>query len=94
MSIDRDKIIDDISSRIETELVGTRWESKDELEKFLRKEYLLQGRLSDVDESGLVADYAYVIGMFDDYGYMDIYYLTIPYGDEKIYITEVSLCRE
>jgi hypothetical protein len=76
-------------------LVGTRWKDREHLQKHLQDTYELSTSLNDIDESGLVADYAFIMGIFEHYGYMDIYYLKIPFGDdETIYITEVLVSAE
>ena len=75
-------------------LVGTRWRNKEQLQEHLRSTYELSTVLDDIDESGLVNDYAFIMGIFEDYGYMDIYYLKIPFGEKSIYITEVNISKE
>jgi len=75
------------------EIVGERFEDKTDLELYLQKKYDIEG-IADVDESGLVKDYAFVGLIFEDIGYIDIYYLKIPYGNETIYITEISATYE
>jgi len=72
-------------------LVGTRW-TKHSLQKHLHEKYELSETLNDVDESGLVANNAFIMGIFDDYGYMDIYYLLDR--NRKIYVTEVNVSYE
>ena len=52
------------------------------------------GEVNEVDESGLVADYAFIAPIFEHRGYIDIYYLKVPYGDKPIYVTEVSVSDE
>lgn len=74
-------------------MVGKRFEDKADLELYLQNEYNIKS-LTDVDESGLVKDYAFIGSVFEDIGYIDIYYLKIPYGNETIYITEVSATNE
>lgn len=63
---------------IEDTLVHTRW-NKDSLEKYLQKEYDIQEPLSKIDKSGLISDYAFIAKINEDWGYIDIYYLEIPY---------------
>ena len=75
-----------------TEIVGTRW-TRDNLEELLQNNGAT-GTLDDVDESGLTRDYAFIMGVFEHYGYIDINYLNIPYGDEDIYITEMTVEEE
>jgi len=84
----------DFISREIKKIVGTRWESKQQLKEYLSNEYKMDILLSDVDESGLVCDYAFIGSLFQDYGYLDIYYLKIPHGEKTIYITEVSASNE
>lgn len=87
------KVIKLISESAE-KLVGTRWESKEVLEKHLINEGLIAKNLDDVDESGLVQDYSFVGDIIEESGILDIYYLKIPYGNESIYITEVNVTNE
>jgi hypothetical protein len=76
-------------------LVGTRWKNKKHLWEYLKNKYELEGeKLQKIEKSGLISDYAFVCGIFKEYGYIDIYYLKIPYGEEKIYITEVSVSED
>lgn len=75
-------------------LVGTRWKDKKHLQEHLQNTYELSTSLNDVDESGLVNDYTLIMSIFKEYGYMDIYYLRIPYGEKSIYVTEVSVSAE
>ncbi len=82
-----------VSSSAE-ELVGTRWKSKEELEQHLVNKGMIAKNLEDVDESGLVQDYAFIGGIKKYFGILDIYYLKIPYGDESIYITEVCVSNQ
>lgn len=73
-------------------LVGTRW-TRDGLELHLQG-LGAKGTLDDIDETGLFNDYAFIMGVFENYGYIDINYLKIPYGDEDIYITEMTVEEE
>ena len=75
------------------EIVGMRFKDKADLELFLQKKYGIKS-LTDVDKSGLVRDYAFLGSIFEKCGYLDIYYLKVPYGEETIYITEVSATNE
>jgi hypothetical protein len=80
-----------VNSRAD-ELVNRRF-----TEKELRDALVDFGAIGDfhnVDESGLVADYAFIAPIFKERGYIDIYYLKIPYGDKQIYVTEVSVSDE
>ena len=76
-------------------LVATRWKNKEELENHLNKTFFIQSNLVDVDESGLVQDYNLIGSVFEDYGFIDIYYLKIPFDNsgsgKTIYITEVNI---
>jgi len=89
----REDLFENMRANLEKELIWHRFESKEELEKVLKK-YGING-LDEVDESGLVADYAY-IGAIDEegYGYVDIYYLKVPYGEDKILVTGVEISEE
>ncbi|MCI4437524.1 MAG: hypothetical protein JHC33_12015 [Ignisphaera sp.] len=84
--------IKDIKAYMPT-LLHTRW-IKEELQAHLQEKFGLTSELSDVDESGLVCDYAFVMSIYEDHGYIDIYYLISPVGEENIYITEVSVSEE
>jgi hypothetical protein len=79
-------------------LIGTRWKSKKHLENYLDETFQIDTNLSDVDESGLVGDYAFLGSIFQNYGYMDIYYLKIPFdksgSNNTIYITEIAVSAE
>ncbi|WP_152184428.1 hypothetical protein [Sulfurimonas indica] len=79
-------------------LTGTRWKDKESLENHLKELFKIDPILDDVDESGLVSDYAFIGSIFQDYGYLDIYYLKIPFNkagrEETIYITEVNVSFE
>jgi len=78
-------------------LVGTRWRDQEHLEKHLSETFQMQIKLQD-SEADLVRDYAFIGSIFEDYGYMDIYYLKIPFNttghDETIYITEIAVSAE
>lgn len=87
------ELVNHVSQSAE-KLVGTRWKTKQTLEDHLLEEGLITGSLDDVDESGLVEDYALIGGIKKYFGILDIYYLKIPYGDQTIYITEVNVANE
>jgi len=74
-------------------LVYTRW-TKEELEKHLQEKFNLTSTLEEIDESGCVADYAFLMGIYDYYGYIDIYFLKVPYDEKDIFITEISVSAE
>jgi hypothetical protein len=76
------------------ELIVNKRFTKKELLELLKKEYDVYSDLEDVDESGLVEDYAWIVSITKDFGYIDIYYLKIPYGDKEIFVTEVSVADE
>jgi hypothetical protein len=84
--------INDIKEYAST-LLHTRW-TKEELQAHLQEKFGLTSELGDVDESGLVCDYAFLMGIYEDYGYIDIYYLISPLGEDSIYITEISVSDE
>lgn len=81
--------MENIRKYMET-LVHTRW-TKDELEKHLQEKFDLTSTLNEIDEDGCVSDYAFVMNVYEDYGYIDIYFLKVPYDERNIYITEVSV---
>jgi Rad3-related DNA helicase len=87
-----DNKINDIKAYMPT-LLHTRW-IKEELQSHLQEKFGLTSELEDIDESGLVADYAFLMGIYEDYGYIDIYYLISPFGEDNIYITEISVSDE
>jgi len=74
-------------------LIGTRW-TKATLEAHLQEKFSLSSKLDEIDESGCVSDHAFIIGISEDYGYIDIYFLKVPYGLKEIYITEVTVSAE
>jgi hypothetical protein len=76
------------------ELIVNKRFTKKELLELLKKEYNVCSDLEDIDESGLVGDYAWIVSITKDFGYIDIYYLKIPYGDKEIFVTEVSVVDE
>jgi len=82
-----------MKENLEKELLWSRFESKEALEKVLKKYGIRE--LNEVDESGLVADYAFIGAVDEDgYGYVDIYYLKIPYGENRLFITGVEVNEE
>ena len=89
----KEDVFANMKKNLEKELLWSRFESKEALEKVIKKYGIKE--LNEVDESGLVADYAF-IGAVDEegYGYVDIYYLKIPYGENKILITGVEVSEE
>ncbi len=50
--------------------------------------------LNDIDEDGLSGDYNLLGGAFDNYGYIDLYYLVPPIDSEVILITEITVSVE
>ncbi len=48
--------------------------------------------LNDVDEEGLSLDFAFLVGIFESYGYIDIYYVKAAF--DKIGVSEVSVSDE
>lgn len=89
-------IFNQIKQYMET-LVGSRW-SVESLSKHLSDKFGLDVELNDIDEEGLLHDYALLWGIFEEWGYVDIYYLKMPYDKtgtgDTIYITEVSVSKE
>jgi len=89
----KEDVFVNIKENLEKELLWSRFESKEALEKVLKKYGIRE--LNEVDESGLVADYAFIGAVDEDgYGYVDIYYLKIPYGENKILVTGVEVNEE
>ena len=64
--------------------------TKEGLEKVISDTYGFDCKLSAVDDEGCVADYALISGIDHDYGYIDIYFLKVPFDEKDIYVTEVS----
>ena len=50
--------------------------------------------LNNIDEGGLSSDYAFICGIFENYGYIDIYYLIPPIDSEVLLITGVTVSDE
>jgi len=50
--------------------------------------------LQDIDEDGLSSDYAFICGIFENWGYIDIYYLIPPIDSEVLLITGMSVSDE
>jgi len=50
--------------------------------------------LDNIDEGGLSSDYAFICGIFENYGYIDIYYLIPPIDSEVLLITGMSVSDE
>ena len=50
--------------------------------------------LNDIDEDGLSSDYAFLVGIFEQYGYIDIYYLRPPVNSEVLLITGMTVSDE
>ena len=75
-------------------LQWNRW-TKEELEE---KVAVLIGKdkveLGEIDEEGLVSDYAFLCGIFENYGYIDIYYLIPPIESEVLLITGTTVSEE
>ena len=85
-----------IESSLEDDLIHTRW-SIPKLKKYLNKKYGINS-IKKVDKSGLTADYSLIGAINKHWGYVDIYYLKIPYdksgSGNTIYITEVGISDE
>ena len=50
--------------------------------------------LNDIDEEGLSSDYAFICGIFENYGYIDLYYLIPPVNSEVLLVTGVTVSDE
>ena len=48
-------------------------------------------KLSKVDDGGLISDFAFICGIFENYGYVDIYFVKAYNG---LIVTEVSVSDE
>ena len=67
-----------------------RFDSSKELQDYLKKEFNIVS-FAKIDKSGLVSDYAFLAGINEDWGYVDIYYCK---GYNGFIITEVSVSAE
>ena len=67
---------DKVEKDLEDDLIYTRWESKEKLNKYLKDKYDVQGALEDVDKNGLVGDYAFIISINKDWGGVHRYLLS------------------
>jgi hypothetical protein len=50
--------------------------------------------LQDIDEGGLSSDYAFICSIFENFGYIDIYYLIPPVDSEVLLITGTEVSDE
>jgi len=50
--------------------------------------------LQDIDEGGLSSDYAFICGIFESFGYIDIYFLIPPIDSEVLLITGTEVSDE
>lgn len=50
--------------------------------------------LQDIDEDGLSCDYAFIVGIFENWGYIDLYYLIPPIDSEVLLVTGMSVSDE
>jgi len=71
-------------------IVGKRFKDKEALEKYVSEIIDFPVKLSEEDPSGLVADYCFIGGLSEE-AFIEIYYLLSPYGEYKIFITEVNV---
>jgi len=92
------EIVSDFNTRGYDVLVGRRF-SKESLENKIKEEFGFKPNLAEVDEEGCIHDYAFIGGIGEDIGYVDIYFLRSPYAERNgdpndLYITEVSASLE
>jgi len=90
---DFDDYLIGLNSWLEKTVVNNRF-TKAELNDLLQKKCGFISELQDIDESGLVGDNAYIVGILEHCGYVDIYYLNVPYGEKEIYVTEINVMNE
>ena len=50
--------------------------------------------LNDIDKDGLSSDYAFLVGIFENSCYIDIYYLIPPINSEVLLITGMTVSDE
>ena len=50
--------------------------------------------LNNIDEDGLSSDYAFICGIFENWGYIDLYYLIPPIDSEVLLITGMTVSDE
>ncbi len=76
-------------------LPHTRWNKK-KLQQHLNEELENNFKLEKVSEEGLISDYAFIYPINNDWGYIDIYYLLVPFAEDShnIYITEINVSEE
>lgn len=91
-------VVYDFNRRAHDVLAHRRY-TKESLEQKIAEEFGFRPELEEVDEEGCICDYAFIGGIGEHYGYIDIYFLRAPYaenhGDENvIYVTEVSASEE
>jgi len=80
-----------ISRELKSHLPHSRW-SRQELQEHLHALGLI-GELGEIDGDECSCDHAFIHGIWKESGYVDIYYLQVPYDERTIYITEVAVCE-
>jgi len=71
-------------------LAGKRFKDAEELEKCVSEIINFPVKLTEEESSGLVADYAFIAAV-NEWISLEIYYLVPPYGENRIFITEVNV---
>jgi len=79
-----------IKENLPEDLIDKRFENVSELNKLLKSKYDLP-KVSKVDKSGLVLDWAYIVGISKYRGYIDIYYTK---GYRGFLVTEINIIDE
>ena len=67
--------------------------SQDELTQKVSKIVGTDVKLQGVHSSGLTEDFAFIVGVFPDYGYIDLYYAK-TYSESSLILTEIALTAE
>ena len=79
-----------IRDELALDIIDDEFDSKEDLAEYIKQWYGLEG-LTEIDESGLSIDFAFLVGVSEDWGYVTIYYKK---GYSEILITEVSVSRD
>jgi len=87
------EIIKDINERSADILVHKRF-TKAELQETISKEFGFACTVGVIDDEGCSCDYQFVVGIGEDFGYIDIYYLKVPFDEKDIYVTEVHASED
>ena len=75
-------------------LQWNRWTKQEIAEKVAELIGKDKVEFEEIDEGGLVCDYAFLCGIFENYGYVDIYYLIPPIDSEVLLITGTEVSEE